>query len=168
MPFNLLKKYNELLDIISMSELAKDRSLRGIFDRDIRNNPNFCFQTKRIHPTPEDGKDSMEILFNHLTRKTIDRGLRNREFDYSRSSRIHWIRFHIEEQKKHNILTFSVKEPSGFRTYIYDQDEEYIVVLEPLRNQSAYYLLSAFHLEGKDFARNKMMKKYKRKLPHLL
>jgi len=41
-------------------------------------------------------------------------------------------------------------------------DEYYVVVLEPRRDNSSYYLLTAYHLEGKDRARDKIMKKYKR------
>ena len=59
---------------------------------------------------------------------------------------------------------FSVQEPQGIRTYIYDMDEHYVIILEPLRNKDEYYLLTAYHMEGKDVARNKMDKKYMRRL----
>lgn len=36
--------------------------------------------------------------------------------------------------------------------------------LEPLRNKDEYYMLTAYHLEGKDMARKKMDKKYKRRI----
>ncbi len=164
MPLNLLVKYNKLLDIKGMSETQREISLLGVFNRDIRNNPAVEFLNKKVHPTPEDGKDSMERLFTHLTTKITDKSTRKREFDISRSIRLHWVKFHIEKQKKDNILIFSVEEPDGIRTYIYDKKEEYVIILEPLRNRSAYFLLSAYYIEGKDKARNKMMKKYNRKL----
>lgn len=41
MPFNKLKKYPDLLDIAFMSDRDRNNSLRGIFDRDITDNPNF-------------------------------------------------------------------------------------------------------------------------------
>ena len=164
MPLNLLVKYNKLLDITGMSEIQREKSLQGVFNRDIRNNPRFIFRDKKIHPTPEDGIDSLERLFNHLTTRIINKNERKREFDLPRSVRLHWVKFHVEEQKKENMLVFSVDEPNGIRTYIYDKDEEYVIILEPYRNRSAYYLLSAYYLEGKDKARNTMMKKYKRKL----
>lgn len=67
------------------------------------------------------------------------------------------------------MLYFSVAEPRSVRTYIYDVDEKYVIVLEPRRNGSAYYLLTAYHLEGKDAARNKILNKYnRRRLPDLL
>ena len=74
------------------------------------------------------------------------------------------MKFHIDESKDDDVLQFSVKEPEGVRTYIYDKTEKYVVVLEPLRKVNEYYLLTAYHLTGKDAKRNKILKKYKRKL----
>lgn len=59
---------------------------------------------------------------------------------------------------------FSVEEPDGKRTYIWDKDEDYIIVLEPLRNKDEYYLLTAYYMEVKDKARNKKAKKWKRRI----
>ena len=163
MALNLLKKYNELLDIPGMDERQRTDSLRKVFDRDFTNNPDLTFRTKQINPTPADGVDSMDRLFKHLTTKIVDEE-RKREYDYACSCRLHWIRFHVEEHKADNMLVFSVGEPDGIRTYIYDEDEEYVIVLEPLRKKDEYYLLTAYHLEGKDKTRNKMRKKNMRKL----
>ena len=66
------------------------------------------------------------------------------------------------------MLLFSVKEPEGYRTYYYDKDEKYVIVLEPMRDGSAYYLLTAYYIKGKDAQRDKMMKKFKRKLDTVL
>lgn len=163
MPFNLTKKYNDLLDLLGMSEYERTKSLRAIFNRDIQDNPHFTFNGKSIYPTPkEDGIIAMETLFNHLTRKETDKEVHHREFDMKRSQRLHWIRHHVEQRKEDRMLYFSVCEPRGKRTYIYDMDEYYVVVLEPRRDNSSYYLLTAYHLEGKDRARDKIMKKYKR------
>ena len=165
MPLNLLKEYNQLLDITALNEQKRTESLKGIFNRDIRGNVAFSFHNKPVFPTPkENGEIAMENLFNHLTRKKNDKELRNREFDFDRSVRLHWIKYHIEEQKQENMFCFSVKEPDGIRTYIYDKDEKYVIVLEPLRDNTAYYLLTAYPLMGKDAARNKMKKKHKRRL----
>lgn len=170
MPFNLTKKYNDLLDILGMSEGQRTESLRRIFNRDIQENEYFSFNGKPIYPTPnEDGAIAMEMLFNHLTRKEVDKDTHHREFDTSRSQRLHWIRHHVERRKQDNMLYFSVAEPRANRTYIYDIDEKYVIVLEPRKNGTAYYLLTAYHLEGKDAARNKIMSKYnRRRLPNLL
>ncbi len=56
------------------------------------------------------------------------------------------------------MICFSVKEPDGVRTYIYDKDEKYVIVLEPKHNNTIYYLLTAYHLRGKDAQRNKILK----------
>lgn len=170
MPLNLTKRYNHLLDLIGMAERQRNESLRRVFNRDIQNNPAFFFNGRPIYPTPrENGLIAMENLFNHLTRKEVDSDTHHREFDLGRSQRMHWIRHHVEQRKTTNMLYFSVDEPRCVRTYIYDIDEEYVIVLEPLRNKNAYYLLTAYHLEGKDRARNKIINKYnRRRLDYLL
>ncbi len=168
MPTNLLKKYNQLLELRALNEFQRQKSLLGIFNRDIVNNDNFSFRHKRLNPTPADGENAMQLLFRHLTTVITDKATRHREFEYKRSVRLHWIRFHVEESKKENVYVFSVDEPSGKRTYIYDKDEEYVIVLEPMRRKPEYYLLSAYHLDGKDLAREKMMRKYARRLPFIL
>jgi len=71
------------------------------------------------------------------------------------------VKFHLDQ--KCETLIFSVEEPEGVRTYIYNDQEKYVVVLEPLRDQSAYYSLTAYNLIGRDAARNKMLKKYKKR-----
>lgn len=168
MTLNLLKKYNELLDLASLSERDRISSVKRVFDRDIRDNPRFYFLNKPIFPTPrENGEVAMQNLFNHLTRKKQIGDIENhRSFDMSRSQRLHWIRFHIEQKKKEDMLIFSVDEPQGIRTYIYDIVEKYVIVLEPGRKYDSYYLLTAYHLEGKDEKRNKILSKYrKHRLP---
>lgn len=168
MPFNQLKKYNALLDIAGMSPHNRNVSLRGVFNRDITNNANFKFRTKQITPTPKDGQITMDTLFTHLTKVMVDKKTRAREYDVHRSQRLHWVKYHVEERKKVNMLVYSTKEPEGYRTYIYDRDEMYVIVLEPLRNKDEYYLLSAYYVRGKDAKRNKFISKYKRRLPELL
>lgn len=164
MPLNKLKVYNQLLDIVGMGERQRTDSLKGIFKRDFEERrPVFC--GKEVHPTPkEDGEIPMETLFSHLTTEMIDKVTRKRVFEMDRSMRLHWVRYHLNQKKSNNMLLFSVKEPEGIRTYYYDQDEKYVIVLEPLRNGSAYYLLTAYYVKGKDAQRNKIERKFKRKL----
>jgi len=168
MPLNLLKKYNQFLELNDFNYSQRKSSLLGVFNRDIANNPNFRFRLKRINPTPKDNAISMDTLFDHLTRGEDDHETKSREFEIDRSKRLHWIKYHVEEKKQHNMFVFSVEEPKGLRTYIYDKDEKYVIVLEPLRKVNEYYLLSAFYVKGKDDARDKYMKKYKRKLNEVL
>lgn len=165
MPFNLLKKYNELLDFGVYNEHQRRQSLQAVFDRDFVNNQNLSFRTKPIHPTPKQGQIPMATLFTHLTTIVTDKAIRQRTFELARSCRLHWVKYHIDERKiDEDVLHFSVREPEGIRTYIYDKAEKYVVILEPLRKVDAYYLLTAYHLTGKDAKRNKILKKYKRKL----
>lgn len=169
MPTNLLKRYNQLLELASLTEQQRTSSLMGVFNRDIQYNPEFQFHSKQLKPTTADGEDSMERLFRHLTTVVTDKTTRHREFEMDRSLRLHWLRHHVEERKQENMYVFSVDEPAcGVRTYIYDKDENYVIVLEPLRNSNEYYLLTAYHLRGKDKSRDKIMKKYKRRLPYVV
>lgn len=166
MPFNLLKKYNELLEFDALNDIQKTSSLKGVFNRDVV--PGLNFKSKIVKPTTADGEDTMERLFRHLTTVVTDKTTNKREFDKGRSVRLHWLKYHIDESKKTDMYVFSVNEPEGNRTYIYDKTEKYVIILEPLRKKDEYYLLTAYHLEGKDAARDKIMRKYRRRLPDLL
>ncbi|SHO63030.1 hypothetical protein [Algoriphagus zhangzhouensis] len=168
MPLNLLKEYNNLLDLIGMDTPSKYRSLRGVFDRDFIHSSQPTFIGKPVFPTPKEGLDIVDILFAHLTTVIVDKKERRREFDLQRSLRLHWVRFHLDQRKTEDILVFSVKEPEGIRTYIYDRPEKYVVILEPLKKTTGYYLLTAYYVEGRDAKRNKFEKKYKRRLQDVL
>ncbi len=167
MPTNLLKKYPELLEIGHLNEGQRRRSLRGVFDKDITNNPVFKFQGKQIRPTTAEGEEPLDLLFRHLTTVVVDQATKKREFEMGRSLRLHWVKHHIEEKKQNRMRVFSVQESQGNRTYIHDMDERYVIVLEPLRNVNEYYLLTAYHLEGRNH--RKMENKYRRRrLPDVL
>ncbi|MDY5356776.1 MAG: hypothetical protein SPG52_02385 [Candidatus Cryptobacteroides sp.] len=86
----------------------------------------------KLKPIPAEGEDTMERFFRHLTTVITDKATRQREYDPSRSVRLHWVRYHLEERKNDNM------------------DE--------------YYLLTAYYMEGKDNARNRMAKKWKRRI----
>ena len=168
MPINLTKNYNELLEIAALNDNQRKASLRLVFNRDFLDNGEVRFRKKLITPTPLDGVINIDTLFRHLTTVVTNPATRQRDFEHERSCRLHWVKHHIEERISHKILVFSVHEPEGYRTYIYDNDEKYVVVLEPLRNSTEYYLITAFHVRGKDAQRDKMMKKYKRRLKEIL
>ena len=72
MPFNQTKIYNELLDILSLNEAQRTKSLRLIFERDfVDKSP--VFQKKEIYPTPQaNGEIPMDTLFRHLTTEMQD------------------------------------------------------------------------------------------------
>jgi len=176
MPTNLIKKYPELLEIMHLTEYKRTESLRGIFNRDIESNPNFKFRSKQIRPIFIDGEATMGTLFNHLTREEIEAEntdgtkYKQRVFEKDRSMRLHWIKFHVDERKDDKIEVFSIiewdtkKRKEVIITYIYDLEQEYIIVLEPQKSGMDYYLLSAHYL-NRDYGTKKMKKKLKRKLP---
>ena len=176
MPFNQTKKYPELLDILSLSEKDRTESLKMIFKRDIEENPNLNFRNKKIYPIKGE-EPNMQLLFRHLTTQEIEVNEEGstyckRVFEKERSQRLHWIRYHLEEHKKDNIEIFSVKTRDQkkrqdiIRTYIYDKEQKYVIVLEPQRNQRDYYLLTAYHL-NKDYGEKSFNKKLKYKLPDI-
>lgn len=178
MPTNLLKKYPELLEIMHLTEYQRTRSLLGIFNRDIESNPNFTFKSKQIRPIFVDGAATMGTLFNHLTREEIEvensdgTKYKQRVFEKDRSMRLHWIKFHVDECKNDKVEVFSILERDDKKrkdvtiTYIYDLEQEYVIVLEPQRSGKDYYLKSAHYL-NRDYGIKKMKKKLKRKLPEV-
>lgn len=168
MPLNLLKRYNDLLDLASLNESQRLDSLKRVFGEAFINRQPIHFNNKIVIPCPKDGVIGMDTLFRHLTTVITDRATNKREFEMSRSKRLHWVRFHIDCKKKDNMMFFSVKEPEGLRTYLYDVDEKYVIVFEPKLDQNVYFLLTAYYLEGKDAQRDKIVKKYKRKLDEVL
>lgn len=169
MPFNQIKVYNSMLELDSLDVKERQQSLFSVFTRDfIECAQPSLFRGKAITPTPVDGVATMGTLFNHLTTKKEDPNVAGRRYDRSRCMRLHWIRYHLDDNKVENMLYFTVKEPQGYRTYIYDRDEKYVIVLEPLRDRKSYYLLTAYNLEGKDSKRNKIERKYKRRLQEIL
>ena len=104
-------------------------------------------------------------LLSNCRIKIVDEKTRRREFDFERSIRLHWVRHHLEEKKKTNILIFSIDDTDGIRTYIFDADENYVIVLAPYRNRLEYYLLTAYLLEGRNV--KKIKNKYDRRLQEL-
>ncbi len=55
MAFNLIKKYNSLLELAHLNDGQRRISLYGIFKRDIVDNDNFKFRKKQIWPIKKDG-----------------------------------------------------------------------------------------------------------------
>jgi hypothetical protein len=166
MPYNLLKSYNHLLELMHLSVNDRIKSLSRIFVRDVESNINFKFRSKQIYPVKrKEGDTDISILFNHLTTQITDKSINKRDFEPRRSERLHWLKYHIEETKTDGILVFSVEDPDGIRTYIFDELENYVIILAPYRDGMSYYLLTAYFLEGRNS--EKIKKKYKRRLPNL-
>lgn len=179
MPHNLIKKYPELLEIIHLDENRRLVSLKGIFDRDITFNDSFKFRRKQIRPTKKDGVVSLETVFNHLIKEEVkvqredNTFYKKRVFEKDRSERLHWVKPHIDELINVELKIFSTKErdqnkrKNVFRTYIFNKQEKYVIVLEPQRSGMDYYLLTAYYL-NKPYGLKKMSKKMKKKLHEVL
>ncbi|MFN7911253.1 MAG: hypothetical protein ACK5QC_05480 [Bacteroidota bacterium] len=161
MAFNLLKKYNQLLELNAYSLHQCQETLKKIFARDIEQNGNFHFRGKKINPVKGE-PIPMQTLFTHLTTVIIDQKTRKREYEPRRSERLHWLKHHVEEKKQAGMLVFSCKDPDGIRTYILDEEEAYVIILAPYRDGTEYYLLTAYYLNGRN--PEKIKKKYKRRL----
>jgi hypothetical protein len=86
---------------------------------------------------------------------------------------LHWIKVHVNETYPPKIEVFSIierdekKRKDVTRTYIYDKKEKYIIVLEPLRECTAYFMLTAYYL-NKPYAEKQMKKKLKKKLAEVV
>lgn len=177
MPTNLLKKYPDLLEIMHLTEGERISSLRSIFRRDVEENPGLNFRTKIIRPIKGE-EPAMDLLFKHLTTEEIQEKDENgkeypkRIFEKDRSQRLHWVRFHLEESKKEGIEIFSVEERDQkkrvdiIRTYIFDVDQNYVIVLDPQRSKRDYYLVTAYYL-NKEYGEKKIRKLLKKRLPML-
>jgi hypothetical protein len=164
---NLLKTYPAFLDLNGVSEYSNKPALYPVFNRDfVSNSIPIIFLRKPVFPIPKDGQTPMETLYRHLTTVVTDKKTRKREFESARSMRLHWVLFHINQSSPANIDIFSVEDAEGKRTYIYDTKEKYVVILEPLRDGTGYYLLTAYYLRGGDG--KKIENKRKRKLPTVL
>jgi len=175
MPINLLKKYPELLELTGNLRGMLE-SLRGIYNRDIENNPDFKFRGIIIHPLKSEGQDDMDRTFRHLTTKEFaqynEAGEllpdKRREFDINRSRRLHWINHHVHELTPANIDVFTIiewdqkKHEDVKHTYIYDKVGKYVIVFDR-RQEKDFYLLSAYYLD-EPYAEKMMKKKMKKKL----
>jgi len=172
MPFNLLKKYPSLLELGHLNEYQRENSLKRVFKRDIEDNLDFKFQSKPIRPIKKEGQIPMETLLRHLTTRE-EKDVKGkptgaRVFEMNRSKRLHWIKYHIEKRKIRDVDIFSYEDRikgrgSVVRTYIYDHDQEYVIILEPQRSKLDYYLLTAYYL-NEPGGKKQILKKRKNKL----
>ncbi|MBS1516036.1 MAG: hypothetical protein JSS63_13450 [Bacteroidetes bacterium] len=140
---NLEKQYNSLLKFDSYTNQEIIDLLKVIYKRDIEENLNFKFRGKTIYSINRDYKK----LFLHLTTIVIDP--KKRAFEEERSKRLHWILHHVLENDPPKLQVFSVTEKDAIRTYLLDEEEKYVIILEPRRKTfDAYYLIAAYCLNN--------------------
>ncbi|MDX2282160.1 MAG: hypothetical protein NW218_21405 [Saprospiraceae bacterium] len=175
MAMNLIKSYPELLELAHLDERDRKQSLMSVFRRDIELNENFQFRGKKIRPIKnEDGEPATQTLFHHLTTCSDEspegKQTKRRLFEYDRARRLHWIRVHVEEQLEGNIIIFSyidrIDGRDKCRTYIYNTDHAYVIILELQNSGKDYYLITAYHLNQKQ-GRNQIENKLKKKLDYI-
>lgn len=163
MPFNLLRVYSELLELDHLSETARTKSLRGVFDRDFLNSSQLVLPAGPVFPAPTPGvPDKLDQLFWHLTTREVDKAAKSKSRDYEaeRSRRLHWVRVHILQTIADPLTIFETEDGNNRRLYILNKAQRYLVVLEPLRKGGGYYLLSAHPLEPNGY--RQIMQKYER------
>jgi cytochrome oxidase Cu insertion factor (SCO1/SenC/PrrC family) len=171
MPHNLLKIFNHLLEIGHLTEHQRIESLRRVFERDFDDTLNF--RTKLIRPIKKDGQHTVDAAFRHLiTRDDYDeKGKKlGRSFEMARSVRLHWIKHHLLESTPAAIEIFSFQDRvdgrDRVRTYIYDHENRYVIILEPQKSRLDYYIITAYHLNepgGEKQIKNKL----KNRLPEI-
>ena len=178
MPLNLIKCYPHLLELIHMNEYDRRNSLKGIFDRDITNHPNLCCINKKIRPTKVDGVTDLDRVLRHLTTHHVDRvdesgkTYKAREFERHRSERLHWLLGHLEFTIQDEVDVFSTEERDNrkrktvVRTYLFNETQRYVIVLEPQKSGRDYYLITAYHL-NKSYGLKAIKKRRKKKLDQI-
>lgn len=171
MPFNLIKKYPELLELNQYDSYQRKESLMRIFKRDVEENSRFTFRKKQIRPTKIEGQTPMQTLYHHLTTRGDKdekrKAIGTRSFDMDRSVRLHWLKVHIDDNIKDKVVVFSYEDRKNgtnvIRTYIYNKSQKYVIILEPQRSKTDYYLLTAYPLNEKG-GKKQIEKKLKKKL----
>lgn len=61
------------------------------------------------------------------------------------------------------VTWYRIGRKDVIRTYIYDKEERYVIILEPQRSGKDYYLLTAYHLNQKR-GKKQILKKLKNQL----
>ena len=170
MTLNLIKVYSNLLEIQSLGTKQRTTSLKSIFKRDIEDNTNFKYAGKPIYPVKKHGYPTMETLFNHLiTKEEEGSKTKSRIFDIHRSQRLHWIKHHINNNGNINIFSHTdrIRGKDTIRTYLFDEGQKYIIILEPrTEGVDLYYLITAYYLDQK-YGEKQIKKKMKNKLPYI-
>ena len=175
MPLNQIKTYPDLLELTHLNGRDKKISLREIFDRDVTENASFKFMDKQIRPIKIDGEADMGRVFNHLITEEIEvdddgNTYKKRVYEKDRAHRLHWLKPHVDQAIPDKVEVFSAEERRGrktvIKTYVYNVTQQYVVVLEPQRSGTDYYLLTAYHL-NKKYGVKQMKKKLKKRLPEV-
>lgn len=111
--------------------------------------------------------DSHEDGFWHLVTKD-DPASGNRLLDTFRAKRLKWCRAIIDNHVDAAVLVWNYREGNGkIRTYLWLENSDYLIVLEKTVRRGkdvAYFLVTAFHLDGES-RRRATRRKYDNRIP---
>lgn len=156
-----MDKKEELVfpDWIEMSDYNGDfdkylQAVYRIFNKDfIKSHPKFENQTVSVRKYPE--VDGMHRTFYHITHQGEDE--QNRTPDFRRMERIRYPRFVIDHFQHKDILIWKNKRGKDERTVLFNDAENYIVVLA---ERKGYYLFITAYLIEKKHRKRKLLKEY--------
>ncbi len=110
-----------------------------------------------------EGEEYEEGFWHLITREFQNAG--NRQFDPQRAKRLPWCRACIENCTDTPILFWDYKVRKRIETYIWLKDFDYVLILKKLIKSwgTAYFLITAYHVDGNS-RRRSLMRKYNDKL----
>jgi hypothetical protein len=133
--------------------------LYAIFERDIKKS-RLLYDGRNVGIFTE-MEDGREVVFWHLTSKE-DRYTGERLPDLRRSERLPWIRPVILNCLAPGVRTWDFQEQTAIKTYVWLEDEDYVVIMKRLRNGERR-LITAFCIEY-DHSRRTIEKKYNERI----
>ena len=126
----------------------------AVFENDfIKSQPNYEGNKVAVRKYPE--VDGLHRTFYHITSQGEDEN--NRQPDLRRMERIRFPRFVIDNHKHDEILIWRNKRGKDDRVLLFNQDENYVVVLT---ERSNFYLFITAYLIETEHRRNKLLKEY--------
>lgn len=131
------------------------KAVYSVFHRDfIHSPPNFEGSPVSVRKYPE--VEGMHRTFYHITHQGEDEN--NRQPDFRRMERIRYPKFVIDQNKHEDILIWKNTRGSDKRTVLYNESENYIVILAERKD---YYLfITAYYIET-EHRKRKMLQEYR-------
>lgn len=146
-------------DLIYLQEYNGDfnsyfNAVYRVFENDfVRTHPNYEGQRVAVKKYPE--VDGIHRTFYHITYEGEDEN--NRNPDFRRMERIRFPKFVLINHTHTEILIWKNRRGSDQRVLLFNEDENYLVVLS---ERSEFYLfITAYYVE-KEHRRLKLLKEY--------
>lgn len=126
----------------------------AVFENDfIKSMPNYEGNKVAVRKYPE--VEGLHRTFYHITHQGEDES--NRLPDLRRMERIRFPRFVIDNHKHDEILIWRNKRGKDDRVLLFNQNENYVVVLT---ERSNFYLFITAYLIETEHRKNKLLKEY--------